>query len=153
MYTLQVSPPDLSGVKGIKLEGKSVGEIMADKIEAIKATSEQHIARLRTVNLDARTFKEKAEKQQRDTGKLQHVIFIADCEKCDRLTGQVARVLERLCIKGEEGSADKLPKLVKTMEQIDSLMEDIESWASKFGFRVGGSPDDKKRKRVKTSSS
>ena len=26
MYTLQVSPPDLSGVKGIKLEGKSVGE-------------------------------------------------------------------------------------------------------------------------------
>ena len=26
VYALQVSPPDLSGVKGIKLEGKSVGE-------------------------------------------------------------------------------------------------------------------------------
>ena len=131
----------------VKTEGVSAGQAMADKIEAVKASSSQHIARLRTISLEVRTYEEKAKREQEETQKLQHAIFVTDCEKCGKLACQAVRVLERLCINGEKGCESQLPKLIHTIKVVDDLIVDIESWANKFGFREIASRGGKRKRK------
>ena len=54
----------------IKKEGPTAGEILADKVEALRATKDQTLARMRTVNLETRCMWSKALKLQETTGKI-----------------------------------------------------------------------------------
>ena len=63
----------------MKVEEPSAGEIVADKVEALKSMKDQALHRMRTIDIEVRRMWAQTQALQTETGKDNQTIFIADC--------------------------------------------------------------------------
>ena len=136
----------------IKVEGPTAGEVMADKVESLKATKDPCLQMMRTINLEVRTMWAKAQKMQKETGKDNQVTFIQECAVLEKKSIRAIRVLERWAVDGEEPIESQLAKLALLTEESDTLFEEACDRGKKFKFAemgagVGASASGGKRRK------
>ena len=132
----------------IKKEVPTAGDIMADKVMAMKAQKEQVLARMRLLNLSSRQMAAKAKDKQASTGKEAHTFFIGECGTIEKETNKAIKALERMCIEGEVAAESELPKLVKLVEGADDKYPDVVDWGRKFKFTDVAEKAPRKRKNT-----
>ena len=137
----------------VKLEGPTAGQIIADKVEALKATKDQSLGRMRTINIEVRRMWAQAQKHQQDTGKDSQVIFIGECGVLEKKSVRAIRVLERWAVDGEIAIEAQVVKLVQLIEECDKLFGEALGWGKKFKFTDMGSTTSTAGKRRKKNTS
>ena len=112
----------------MKVEEPSAGEIVADKVEALKSTKDQALHRMRTIDVEVRRMWAQAQALQKETGKDSQTIFISECSALEKKTIRAIKVLERWAVDGETAIETQLVKLVHLTEECDKLFDDALGW-------------------------
>jgi hypothetical protein len=116
----------------------SATEIMAEKVDSVRANLEQNLAKMRAVNLETRMMREKAVISQRESGKEQHAVFVSECSKNISDSTKAVTCLEKLFVKGSLPKEEEFPKLVKLIEQVNDAYDSCVDWGGRFKFTSEG---------------
>jgi hypothetical protein len=149
-------PRGRAGAAAVKVEEPSAGEIVADKVEALKSTKDQTLQRMRTINIEVRRMWAQAQALQKETGKDSQTIFISECSALEKKSIRAIKVLERWAVDGETAIETQLVKLVHLTEECDKLFDEALDWGKKFKFTTMGSRSatstGSKRRKTKVES-
>ncbi len=120
---------------------KSQLEVMAEKIEALKANLTEEIKSMQDKVLTAKLVKTKADA----SGSKYHSALIADCAKVIIQGEKMVKLLERMVLESTNDA--QMPKVINQLEEVKRTFETVSQWAETYGFAPQKTGDGAKRRR------
>jgi hypothetical protein len=126
---------------------KTPTQIMAGKIEKLKANANSEVARLNQMVLDLKVMKTKADASE-DADMMS--TFSKALQGCVTRAQRLVQLVSKLIT--EPAVDEKMPQLVQLVESVDEKFVYFSNWARKFGCHADPVAAKQKRKRASGSS-